>query len=126
MILDRNRYGWIWGALASSLLVAVTVAGCQGAGGRNRVTRAEPTLSGNINDDVVIGDSPAVAAAPAPARTVGVVDRHPLFSKPRDYWESSGDNKIVKAAAATFIGVPAGFFGEMKQIVVGAPAESRY
>lgn len=123
MILDRKRHGWIWGTFASALLLAV--AGCQGAGGRSRVTRAEPSLSGTINDDVVIGDSPAVAEAP-PARTVGVVDRHPLFSKPRDYWESSGDNKIVKAAAATFIGVPAGFLGEMRQIVVGAPPSPRY
>ncbi len=54
------------------------------------------------------------------------VDRHPLFSKPRQYWETSGDNKIVKAAAATFIGVPVGFAGEVKQIFVGAPPETRF
>jgi hypothetical protein len=62
----------------------------------------------------------------APVRTVSFVDRHPLFSKPREYWDSSGDKKIVKAAAATFIGVPAGFVGEVRQIFVGAPAEPRY
>jgi hypothetical protein len=92
------------------------------------VTRAEPSFSGAIDGDVVIGDSPSVASAPevAPGRTVGYVDRHPLLAKPREYWESSGDNKIVKAAAATFIGVPAGIFGEMKQIVVGTPPEPRY
>lgn len=120
MILDRKRHGWIWGIFASALLIVIT--GCQGAGGRSRVTSAEPSLSGTINDDIAIVDSPS----PAPARTVGMVDRHPLFSKPRDYWESSGDNKIVKAAAATFIGVPAGFLGEMRQIVVGAPPAPRY
>ena len=52
------------------------------------------------------------------------VDRHPLFSKPRDYWDTSGDNKIVKAAAATFVGVPVGMYGEVKQIIVGAPPGS--
>ena len=62
----------------------------------------------------------------APARTVTWVDRHPLFSKPRDYWDTSGDNKIVKAAAATFVGVPVGMYGEVKQIIVGAPQEPRY
>jgi hypothetical protein len=124
MIKDLKRHACIWGILVSAILVAC--AGCQGAGGRSRVTRAEPSLSGNINDDVIIDDSSALAAAPAPARTAGVVDRHPLFSKPREYWESSGDNKIVKAAAATFIGVPAGFLGEMRQIVVGTPPTPRY
>jgi hypothetical protein len=59
-------------------------------------------------------------------KTVTFVDRHPLFSKPRQYWETSGDKKIVKAAAATFIGVPAGFVGEVRQIIVGAPQEERY
>jgi hypothetical protein len=56
---------------------------------------------------------------------VTYVDRHPLLSKPREYWDSSGDNKIVKAGAATFIGVPVGLYGEIKQIVVGTPPETR-
>ena len=62
--------------------------------------------------------------APAP-QSVGYVDRHPILSKPRDYWEDGGDNKIVKAARATFIGVPSGIYNEMKQIVVGAPPTTR-
>ncbi len=62
----------------------------------------------------------------APVKTVTFADRHPLFTKPRQYWETSGDNKIVKAAAATFIGVPAGVVGEVKQIFVGAPPETRF
>ena len=65
-----------------------------------------------------------VAESP-PAKTITYVDRHPIFSKPRDYWDSAGDNKIVKAGAATFIGVPFGIYGEMKQIVVGTPPETR-
>ena len=61
-----------------------------------------------------------------PVKTVTFADRHPLFTKPRQYWDTSGDNKIVKAAAATFIGVPAGVVGEVKQIFVGAPPEARF
>jgi hypothetical protein len=53
------------------------------------------------------------------------VDRHPLLYKPRDYYETSGDNKIVKTAAATVIGIPAGVVGELRQIVTGAPSNRR-
>jgi len=56
---------------------------------------------------------------------VTFVDRHPLLSKPRDYYESSGNNKVVKTLAAGVVGVPAGLFGELKQIVVGRPAGLR-
>ena len=66
------------------------------------------------------------AVAVTPSNTVTWVDRHPLFSKPRDYYETSGDNKVVKAAAATVIGIPAGIFGELRQIVVGASTPPLY
>jgi hypothetical protein len=62
----------------------------------------------------------------APGTQVSWVDRHPLFSRPREYYETTPSNKVVKAAAATVIGVPAGIFGELRQIVVGTPAEPRY
>ncbi|MGP0063293.1 MAG: hypothetical protein ACLQGP_06765 [Isosphaeraceae bacterium] len=61
-----------------------------------------------------------------PVKTVTFADRHPLFYKPKEYWDKPSDNKIVKAARATFIGVPAGFVGEVKQIFVGAPPEARF
>jgi hypothetical protein len=76
-----------------------------------------------VEKDGVVADGTNQSA---PARTVGFVDRHPLFSKPRDYWETSGDNKVVKAAAATFVGVPVGFYGEVKQIIVGRTPDDRY
>ena len=115
--------------LMLGVVVACSVIGLSGcrSGGGSRTAKAEPSLSGVTNDDIIISDAPSVAAAP-PAGASGssaYVDRHPLFSKPRQYWDNSGDNKIVKAAAATFIGVPAGFVGEMKQIVVGVPSEQR-
>jgi hypothetical protein len=90
-------------------------AGCSSSGPRRSVVTPEPALSGTTDADN--------ATAP---KTVSWVDRHPLFSKPRDYWESSGDNKIVKAAAATFVGVPSGMYNEVKQILVGVPQEPRY
>jgi hypothetical protein len=63
----------------------------------------------------------------APARNVTWVDRHPLFSKPRDIYEKTNNNSpVVKTAAATVIGIPSGILGELRQIVVGAPATPRY
>ena len=83
-------------------------------GGRPR----RAALAGNLDSNGAVAEAPQ-------AKTVGYVDRHPMLSKPRDYWENAGDNKIVKAGAATFIGVPVGIYGELKQIVVGAPPETR-
>jgi hypothetical protein len=85
------------------------------------IVSPEPGVASASGSDGVV-----VEGSPPPVKTVSAVDRHPLFSKPRDYWESSGDNKIVKAAAATFVGVPVGVFGEVKQIIVGAPPEAHY
>lgn len=107
------------------LAVAISVAGCQTAGTKRPSTIVSPAPA--VGEAVNPGDTVAEKAiAPAPVKTVTFVDRHPLFFKPREYWENSGDKKIVKAAAATFIGVPVGFVGEVKQIIVGAPAEARY
>jgi len=108
--------GHLWVKVVGVLVVAVAIAGCQATNSRRAAP--EPGLSGTTDPNGT------VAAAPAP-KTVSYVDRHPLLSKPRDYWESSGDNKIVKTAAATFVGVPVGVYSELKQIVVGAPPETR-
>ncbi len=108
--------GQLWGKVVGVLVIAVTIAGCQGTGSRR--SAPEPGLAGTTDPNGTIAEAP-------PARTVGYVDRHPLLSTPREYWESSGDNKIVKTAAATFVGVPVGFYREIKQIVVGAPPATR-
>ena len=114
--------GTRWLAIMVLALASGVGTGCQTAGtprtasvdlagagpGRRRSAVAERTIEA------------------APVKTVTFADRHPLFTKPRQYWETSGDNKIVKAAAATFIGVPAGVVGEVKQIFVGAPPETRF
>ncbi len=108
--------GHLWVKVAGVLYVAVAIAGCQATSSRRAAP--EPGLSGTTDPNGT------VAEAPAP-KTVSYVDRHPLLSKPRDYWDSSGDNKIVKTAAATFVGVPVGIYSELKQIVVGTPPETR-
>lgn len=100
----------------AALLTAASAAGCGGPSKRT-LASSEPALVTEGSPEVAIVDR----AKPVPG-TDSVVDRHPLFSKPRDYYESTGNNKITKTAAAAFIGVPAGIFGELKQIVVGAPA----
>ena len=109
-------------AIASLLVVLGISAGCQGVGRPRTVVSPEPSLSGAIESDTTVADGTRTVA---PVKTTTVVDRHPLFSKPRDYWETSGDNKVVKAAAATFVGVPVGIYGEFKQIIVGAPPEAQ-
>jgi hypothetical protein len=82
---------------------------------------AEPALSQPSEG----GTGTTLVQAPASQRMT-FVERHPLFSKPRDYYETSGDNKVVKTAAAVVVGVPAGIVGEIKQIVVGAPPSPTY
>ncbi|MCA1686225.1 MAG: hypothetical protein LC745_09650 [Planctomycetia bacterium] len=98
-------------------LGSVALSGCQSAS--KRVASApEPGLSGPVEPGATVVEAP-VSAAPA----VSFVDRHPLFSKPREYYDrSTSSNKFVKSAKATVIGIPAGIFGEIKQIVKG-PAQ---
>jgi hypothetical protein len=111
-----------WRSIGVLALSALLVSGCQAGGTRRPSTIVSPSASAGDADDAV-GEK---TIATAPVRTTGFVDRHPLFYKPREYWETSGDKKVVKAAAATFIGVPAGFVGEMKQIITGTPPAPRY
>jgi hypothetical protein len=112
------------GRATAALFVAFAVsAGCQAVGHPRTVVSPEPSFSSAVESDTTVADGTHNVA---PIKTTTVVDRHPLFSKPRDYWETSGDNKVVKAAAATFVGVPVGIYGEFKQILVGAPPEARY
>jgi hypothetical protein len=58
-------------------------------------------------------------------RPLSFIDRHPLLSKPREYYEDTDYNPIVKTAAAVVIGVPAGIVGEVRQMVAGAAPRSQ-
>ena len=102
----------------AALLAALAASGCGGGPSKRTLASSEPALSTGPGDpEVAIVDR----AKPVPG-SVTVVDRHPLLSKPRDYYENTGSNKAVKTAAAVVLGVPTGIYGELKQIVVGAPA----
>jgi hypothetical protein len=113
-----NMKGHRWLVPVSLAFLAAT--GCQSSPAhRGALAASEPALN-------VPGDpAPGVVAA-QPARTVGFVDRHPLLAKPREYYESSGNNTAVKVAAATVVGIPVGIVGELRQIVVGRPATPTY
>lgn len=109
-------------ASVALLILLATLSGCASAARRRSLAVApEPSL------DLSEGGPSVVAQAPPPeGRGATFADRHPLFTKPREYYEISGENKLVKSAAATFIGIPAGVLGEMRQIVVGRAPEPRY
>jgi hypothetical protein len=99
----------------AALLMALAASGCNGGPSKRTVVSTEPALVPG-DPDVAIVDR----AKPVPS-TVTVVERHPLLSKPKQYYDDTNSNKVAKTAAATFIGVPAGIYGELKQIVVGVP-----
>jgi hypothetical protein len=110
------------------VLLALLVTGCQSSIPRRRpggLAANEPGLDGSANGSSsgAGSGSSIVEAPPARTRSISFVDRHPLLYRPRDLYESSGDNVIVKGAAATLVGIPAGLFSEMRQIVVGRPAD---
>ena len=108
--------GCRWGTVA--WLAVATGAGCTSGPPHRSLASAEPHLAAP-------GDPSAAIATPAPSPAVSFVDRHPLLSKPREYYETTpGSYKATRVAAAAVIGVPAGFLGEMRQIIVGQPPGS--
>jgi hypothetical protein len=104
-----------WPALA----LLVLGAGCHSGASPRPIASTEPGL-------IAPADPGATVVQNSPPREITWVDRHPLFAKPREYYDNSGNNKVVKTAAATVIGIPAGIFGEIKQIVVGKPTDVKY
>jgi hypothetical protein len=109
--------------ISTLTLASLFSSGCHSSGPSRRVVTPEPGLSSTVEPDGTINSSTSPAV---PMKTTSFVDRHPLFYRPRDYYENSGNNGIVKVAAATFIGVPAGIFSEAKQIITGTPPEPKY
>jgi hypothetical protein len=103
--------------IAAACLLAVA-PGCQN--GNRRIARAEPVLGPPLEPGATLVEATPVAPS------VTWVDRHPMFSKPRDIYGSTNGNGFVKAAAATLVGIPVGVAGEVKQIVVGKPVAQTY
>jgi hypothetical protein len=114
-----------WRSIGVLALAVVLISGCQTAGSKRPATviSPSPTVSDAAGSDRAVAERTVTTA---PVQTTSFADRHPLFYKPRQYWETAGDNKVAKVARATFIGVPAGFVGEVKQIFTGAPPQVTY
>lgn len=112
-------------AIVFPLLALAGLAGCQSgstSGYRRSAARpVEPGLAmaGESGEPGTIVEKP-----PRPPRAEWV-DRHPLFTRPREVYESSGNNRVVKVAGATIVGIPMGIAGELRQIVVGSPPATR-
>ena len=106
----------IWG-LVAALVVLGGTGGCR-SGAPRRVASSEPGLS---SDGSTIADATSSGAS-----QVSWVDRHPLFYKPREYFDSSGNNTLVKTASATFIGIPVGVIGEVRQVFTGSATAPKY
>jgi hypothetical protein len=118
-----RAYRWLSIALMASVLSGGV--GCKSYGPSRTVVSPEPPLAGPVGTDGGVTVADGTRDIPPP-KSVTWVDRHPLFYKPRDYYDSSGNNTLVKVGAATFVGVPVGFFYEVKQIVIGNSPEPRF
>jgi hypothetical protein len=106
--------------MAVTFLAAIAATGCQGGPSKRTLASADPALSPRVE-----GETPMVVESPS-SPSVAFVGRHPMLYKPREYYDNTSSNKVVKTAAAVVVGVPVGIFDELKQIVVGAPPASQY
>jgi hypothetical protein len=111
-----------WPVFLFLAAVVAIASGCQSGPSKQTLASAEPALSPPVEGGTTVVQAPP----PAPPKTLTFLERHPLLYKPRDYYESSGSNTVVKTAAAVVVGVPVGIVTELKQIVVGAPPEPTY
>jgi hypothetical protein len=111
----RYRRGAVALVVATSLVVG---AGCHGKGHRGGLAATEPPL------DVAAGGDGAPVVVASPRSSPAWVDNNPIFSKPREYYANTDSNVIVKGAAATFVGVPAGIAGQVKKMVTRKPQPS--
>ncbi len=93
----------------SASLVLLVLVGCRSGGYRESA----------YYQDSDYGLMPDAQAGVPPSEEKSFVDRHPLFSAPRNYYRDSGDNRVVKVLAGTFIGVPVGVAQEIWQIGYG-------
>ena len=104
--------------LVAGLLVAATI-GCASSKPKRSVVVSEPPLLSEGPSPLDGGTE--IAQAPV-ARTNSFVDRHPLLSRPREYYDTTNGNKLTRTAAAAVIGVPSGIGAEVKQAFTRKPA----
>ena len=98
--------------------LAILATGCASGQPRRLAASREPGLKLDGSDRYLDGSEVAMAPVAQPST---VVDRHPLLSRPRDWYESTNGNKFKRTAVAAVVGVPSGIGGEIRQIVVGRP-----
>ncbi len=123
----RGQHKAATGSLIFLAAALVTEPGCSTPARRSIVggpvaSSSEPALSPNPSGPEVAVIDPPSSASTNSTKTASILDRHPLLRKPQQYYDNTNSNKAVKTAAATFVGVPAGIVGELKQIVVGRPS----
>jgi hypothetical protein len=117
-----------WGTLALAASLLVTAGGCRGHNKRAaRVAAGEPTLElpADGGETIIQGDASGKSGTVVASGAPTFVDRHPMFSAPRDFYNNTDSNKVVKTGAAVVVGVPVGVFGEVKQIFTGPPPATR-
>jgi len=103
--------------LVAGLLVAALV-GCASSKPKRSVIVSEPPLLSEGLSPIDGGTE--IAQAPE-IRSDSFVDRHPFFTRPREYYDSTNGNKLTRTAAAAVIGVPSGIGAEIKQVFTGGP-----
>ena len=113
-----------WVVLAGLSLVAA-VPGCK-SGGFTRSASAEPGMAAASPTLGAPVEPNGTVVSTTPGASVAWYDHHPLFSRPKHYYDTTQSNRFVKAGVATVVGIPAGFYSEIKQIVTGVPVEPRY
>ena len=123
----RGHHRAITGSLVVMAAALVTEPGCTTPARRSLVgsstsPQGEPPLNADVAGSEVAVVEPNGSNSVNTAKSVSFVDRHPLLRKPQQYYDNTKSNKVVKTAAAAVVGVPAGLVGEIKQIVIGAPA----
>jgi hypothetical protein len=104
--------------VVAGLLVAMTV-GCASSHKKKGMITTEPPL---IGEGTVVGPGATEIVQAPETHVPTIADRHPLLSRPREYYDTTNGNKLTRTAAATFIGVPSGIGAEVKQLFAGTPA----
>ena len=116
----RRRQRMVFGFLCGLALLGAV--GCQsGMPPKRTIASREPSLAASGEPQPSY-----VAEKPVANSSMAFVDRHPLLYKPKEMYDKSGNNTIVKVAGATLVGIPVGIYGELKQIVIGRPAAATY
>lgn len=99
-----------------AVLAVIITPGCAKNRQKVMVSNNRPIIEGASS----VGGSEIVVNQPA-SNGSRFIDRHPLFYKPGEYYTTYDGNVVVRGARATFVGIPAGVVGEVKQAFRGVP-----